>query len=220
MGTCGSPPTAWRDLRSEATTPDKAFISASAIQPPSQLLVVHGGCTAAMGKGDNSEPSEVELKTQPPHTRSAAEVVIDVQSDTARGLTTEEAARRLAENGPNELRGGSGVNFWKILIKNVLNAMNFVLAAAVALSAVAGDIVECIVVAVIIVANTAISVAQEYRSEQTLDALRRMSSPIAHVLRDGEERDVPAVQVVVGDIIVLREGVRSFAPRVTVHGTH
>lgn len=143
-----------------------------------------------------------------PHVRSAEDILRDLKVDPEAGLSEAEAARRLLVDGPNALKGNSGTPFWKILLRNTLNPMNAVLLVAVILSAVAQDTIEAIVVAVIIVGNTSISVMQEYRSEKTLDALRRLTSPSAHVMRDGEEVDIPAVNVVVGDIVVLREGVR------------
>ena len=143
-----------------------------------------------------------------PHVRTVEDIVRDeaISVSLNRGLSSQEAAERLARYGTNELKASGGAHFLKLLLRNTFNPMNFVLAAAVALSAVAGDYIESIVVAIIIIGNTSISVYQEYSSEKTLEALRRMSSPIAHVLRDGEEIDLPAVHVVLGDIIVLREG--------------
>ena len=152
----------------------------------------------------------VHVETVQAHTRAVEDIIRDenINVSIKTGLQTHEVTERLGRYGPNELTGSGQAHFLKMLLRNIFNAMNFVLAAAVVLSAVAGDVVEAVVVGVIIIANTSISVAQEYSSEKTLDALRRMSSPIAHVIRNGEEMDVPAVQVVLGDIVVLREGVR------------
>lgn len=159
---------------------------------------------------------------QSPHARSAEDVAghdgVDV--DVLTGLDDAEAARRFRIGGPNVLKGSSGTPFWRILLRNVLNPMNAVLLIAVILSAIAQDTVEAIVVAVIIVGNTAISVMQEYRSEKTLEALRRMTSPVAHVLRNGEEVDIPASTVVVGDVVILREGVRLFSLLLTIFDSH
>ena len=152
-----------------------------------------------------TEPLGIPL---PPHVRLVEDVARDqyINVSLEVGLSSSEAADRLARYGPNELKASGSAHFLKLLLRNAFNPMNFVLAAAVALSAVAGDFIESIVVAVIIVGNTGISVYQEYSSEKTLEALRRMSSPIAHVLRDGEEIDLAATHVVLGDVVVLREG--------------
>ena len=144
----------------------------------------------------------------PLHTCDVDDVLKDLKANQDDGLTAVEALRRLELYGPNELKGSGRLHFWKLLATNLFNPVNFVLCAAVVLSAVTGDVIEAVVVSAIIIINTIMSLLPEYRSEKTLDALRQMSSPTASVLRDAVEMSIPASNVVVGDIVLLREGVR------------
>ena len=144
----------------------------------------------------------------PLHTCDVDDVLRDLNVNQVDGLTAVEALRRLELYGSNELKGSGRLHLWKLIAKNLFNPVNFVLCAAVVLSAVTGDVIEAVVVSAIIIVNTIMSLLPEYRSEKTLDALRKMSSPTASVLRDAVELSIPASNVVVGDIVLLREGVR------------
>ena len=84
--------------------------------------------------------------------------------------------------------------------------MVYLLAAAGAVSLVAGKVFDAAVILLIVLANIVIGVVQEYRAEAALDALRRLSSPRARVLRDREVHVIDASEVVVGDVLVLETG--------------
>ena len=113
------------------------------------------------------------------------------------GLSTQEASTRLLQFGPNELFGNSGPSAWKVFLANLFNAMNFILFVALVFSAaVLYDWVEVGILAFVIVTNTGIGFIQEYRSEKTMEALKKMSSPIAKVKRNGNV-DI----IVCGDVV-------------------
>ncbi len=86
--------------------------------------------------------------------------------------------------------------------------MVYLLAGAAVVSLFAKDVFDAVVIALIVVANVIIGVWQEYRAETALDALKRLSSPRARVLRDGELRVIDATEVVVGDVLVIETGDR------------
>ena len=86
--------------------------------------------------------------------------------------------------------------------------MIWVLFGAVAISAIEGQIPEAVAITAILILNGVLGFVQEYRAEQALEALKQMSAPIATVLRDGAERDVPAATLVPGDIVMLEAGDR------------
>jgi Ca2+-transporting ATPase len=127
------------------------------------------------------------------------------------GLSREEAARRLAYMGPNELEAGEGTSLWALLLDQVKNVLIVILLIAVALSAVLGHATEAVVITVIVLFAVLLGFVQEYRAERAIEALREMAAPTASVLRDGEPLQVPAREVVPGDILVLAAGDRAAA---------
>ena len=94
------------------------------------------------------------------------------------------------------------------MLEQVANPMVYLLAGAAVVSLFAKDVFDAVVIALIVVANVIIGVSQEYRAETALDALKRLSSPRARVLRDGELRVIDATEVVVGDVLVIETGDR------------
>ena len=124
------------------------------------------------------------------------------------GLTTAEAARRFAAEGPNDLPAAHGRRLLDALLHVLAEPMFLLLCVAVALYLVLGDLREALILASSLVAVVFITVAQERRAERALEALRDLSSPRAAVLRDGEMRRIAGRDVVRGDVVLLSEGDR------------
>ncbi|HXG92617.1 MAG TPA: cation-translocating P-type ATPase [Blastocatellia bacterium] len=122
------------------------------------------------------------------------------------GLTDEEAARRLIERGPNQLQAARRAGGWQILFAQFKNLLIVILLVATALSFSLGHTVEALAITVIIFFAIALGFAQEYRAERALESLRRMAAPLATVVRHGIEKEVPARDLVPGDIILLAAG--------------
>jgi Ca2+-transporting ATPase len=142
------------------------------------------------------------------HTLEPEEVARALGSDPVSGLTRAEAARRLAAHGPNELAAARGVSAWSLFLAQLRNVLVLILLVAVGLSAVVGHTVEAIVISVIVLFAVLLGFAQEYRAERAIEALRALAAPLATVIRDGLEEDVPAREVVPGDVLLLRAGDR------------
>ncbi|WP_330300680.1 cation-translocating P-type ATPase [Streptomyces sp. NBC_00503] len=123
-----------------------------------------------------------------------------------RGLTEPEAARRLAEHGRNEVAAGKAVPLYTRVGAQLKDALIMVLLGAVVLTVVIGDHADAVVIALVIVVNTAVGVVQEVRADNAVAALSAMSAPNARVLRDSTPREVPAAEVVPGDVLLLGEG--------------
>jgi Ca2+-transporting ATPase len=140
------------------------------------------------------------------HRMEVSEVLDELGTDPARGLSEEEAERRLAERGPNELRASRRISPGSILLAQFANVLILLLLAAVALSAFLGDLLDAAVIAVIAVLAVVLGFVQELRAERAIEALRKMAAPTATVVRDGEEREVPARAVVPGDLLLVRAG--------------
>jgi Ca2+-transporting ATPase len=143
--------------------------------------------------------------TLPWHTLPVEEVYLRLKS-TPTGLTGAEAARRLAEHGPNELQAGHRVSPWAILSEQFKNVLIVVLLVATALSAFLGHGIEAIAIAVIVLFAVLLGFVQEYRAERAIEALRQMAAPTATVFRDNKETEIPARDLVPGDVILLRAG--------------
>ncbi|MGC4122976.1 MAG: cation-translocating P-type ATPase [Myxococcales bacterium] len=134
------------------------------------------------------------------------------------GLSSEEAARRLARDGANELpsekRRGLLRLFWGVLRE----PMFLMLVAAGALYFAMGEPVDALMLVGFVTVVIAITVYEERRTERALEALRELSSPRALVVRGGERRRIPGREVVVGDVLVLSEGDRVPADALLVEG--
>jgi Ca2+-transporting ATPase len=124
------------------------------------------------------------------------------------GLDSDEAARRLAEHGPNELQAVARTSPWHTLAAQFKNVLIIILLVATLLSGIMGHALEAIVISVIVLFAVLLGFVQEYRAERALEALRAMAAPVAHALRDGTEQPIPARELVPGDVVILRAGDR------------
>jgi Ca2+-transporting ATPase len=140
-----------------------------------------------------------------PHSRSADEVLA-AHETSAEGLTSEEAQRRLAEYGENEVAQASERTPLAIFLAQFNSVLIWVLLAAAGLSAWAGHTVDAVLIAVIVVVNGVFGFVQDYRAEQSLEALRELTAPTATVRRDGTTVEVDATELVPGDVIELKSG--------------
>jgi Ca2+-transporting ATPase len=141
------------------------------------------------------------------HLMASDEVLADLRTPTG-GLSADEAARRYADSGPNELPGALAVSPWAILGGQFQNLLILILLVAVVLSALLGEVIEAIVIAVIVLFAILLGFVQEYRAERAMEALRRMAAPTARVVRDGRELRIPSRELVQGDLVRLAAGDR------------
>jgi P-type Ca2+ transporter type 2C len=122
------------------------------------------------------------------------------------GLTSAEAAARLARDGRNELPAARPVPLWRRVAAQARDPLVLVLLAAAVLTVGTGDWADASVIMLVIVVNTAVGVTQEVKASQAIAALSQLAAPEARVLRDGEQRLIAAAEVVAGDVLVLAEG--------------
>ncbi len=132
--------------------------------------------------------------------------VLDQLASSRAGLSREEAARRLSEHGPNELREAEPIRPLALLIGQFKSLIVWLLAAAALVSGLMGEWAECIAILAIVIVNGLIGFYQEYNAERSLAALRRMTAPRARVRRDGQSLSIPAAEVVQGDLLELEAG--------------
>ncbi len=124
-----------------------------------------------------------------------------------RGLTEKEAKKKLEQYGLNEIKEISRISPFKILLRQIKNNLViYLLIAAVIISFLVGkSITAYIILAVIIIVITT-GFVQEYRAEKVINSLRNMLRPVSIVIRDGKEREIHSVEIVPGDLIILRSG--------------
>ena len=150
---------------------------------------------------------QVTTDAAAPHNLPAEQVVASLGS-SRHGLSSEEAARRLLEYGRNELQREKAVSPLEIFLGQFKNFLIVILLAAAVVSFAVGERVDAIVIGVIILFASGLGFVQEYRAEKAMEALKRMAALSSTVVRDGEDVDVPAAEVVPGDIVVLSTGDR------------
>lgn len=128
------------------------------------------------------------------------------------GLTGRQAERRLRETGPNELTPPKKKNIFARFLAQFCDFMVVILLAAAGISFATsywqqnGDYIDSIIILAIVTVNAVIGVVQESRAEHAIEALRRLSSPQARVVRGGKESVIAASRLVPGDLVVLKAG--------------
>ncbi|MEX0725514.1 MAG: calcium-translocating P-type ATPase, PMCA-type [Planctomycetaceae bacterium] len=141
-----------------------------------------------------------------PWAISADDLAAELQTDAETGLTSAEAEKRLAEHGPNQLEVKQRAHALRLFLGQFANLMIGLLVVAGVISAVLGDWADSILILLIVLANAVIGFLQEWRAEESLNALMNMTRPSCRVWRDGALTERPVVDLVPGDVIDLAGG--------------
>ena len=149
---------------------------------------------------------DVEAGEPPPYAREAVQVVAALGSDATRGLAVGEAATRLARDGANKITSEKPPSTWEVALQQLRDPMNIMLIAVAVVSLVIDQVPTAILVALLVVLNVLLGTRQELTARASVDALSKMQVPLTRVLRDGAVVQVPAVDVVVGDIVQVEAG--------------
>ena len=144
------------------------------------------------------------------HALSAEEVLSSLGTQIEQGLTAEEAEKRQAQYGLNQLVEAPRTTFLKMVIDQLNNFVIILLIVAAVVSALLGEWIDAGAILSIVVLNAVLGVIQESRAEQALAALKKLAAPEAQVLRSGHRISVPARELVPGDIVYLEAG--NFVP--------
>lgn len=152
-------------------------------------------------------------ETFSPYRASVAHVAKQFNSDATRGLSSSDAQARLMQYGANELKHAPPTPAWRNLLAQFQNPLTLLLLAATVISFAAWLIerdsaipYETITILAIVILNAVLGYVQEHRAEQAVAALQAMSAPTARVIRGGEQKTIPAREVVVGDLLLIEEG--------------
>jgi len=122
------------------------------------------------------------------------------------GLGSNEAKRRLAEYGPNQLLEKKSVSPWSIFFGQFRDFMIWVLIGAALVSGFLQEWVDALAIIAIVIINAILGFIQEYRAEKSLAALKKLSHPSSKVIRDGARNIIPSFELVRGDVIEIEAG--------------
>ena len=142
------------------------------------------------------------------HSRELPELIQSSSVNPEKGLTDQEAARRLASFGMNRLVEESEIRFLAILREEITEPMILLLIAVGVLYSVLGNLTDSLTIIAVIVVLVLVEVWNEYRAKRSISALRKLAPPTALVLRSGKLREVQTAFLVPGDVILLKPGQR------------
>merc|ERR1719199_760968 len=138
--------------------------------------------------------------------KTPAELGKMMQTDVKRGLSKAEAAKRLAEKGPNALGKEKKEPLWKIYLDEFKSPVVLMLVGAALICGATGAYIECVVILFIVNVNAGVATYTTRNCSNALAALAKMAAPACVVVRDGEDISIPATEVVPGDIFKLKTG--------------
>ena len=140
------------------------------------------------------------------HTFGVAETAERLGTNPDLGLSSGEAARRLARHGPNAIPEQARRSALALFFAQFAEVMILILIVAAVVSGLIGDAKDMIVILVIVALNAVVGFVQEYRAEHAVAALRRLAAPAATIVRDGRHETVPTEALVPGDVVLLEAG--------------
>ncbi|HEY8463576.1 MAG TPA: cation-translocating P-type ATPase [Bacillota bacterium] len=140
------------------------------------------------------------------YQKQAKAIAAELESDLNRGLTQEKVLAKREQYGTNELAEQSGKSLRMMLLGQFKEFLVILLLIAAVLSGFLGEWLDSTVILIIVVLNAFLGVFQEYKAEKSLEALKKLAAPLAKVLRDGKIHQIPAREMVPGDIFILEAG--------------
>jgi Ca2+-transporting ATPase len=131
-----------------------------------------------------------------------------LSSNSKNGLTDGEAKSRLERYGLNTIKSQRKASSFKLFVKQFKNLLIAILLIATIISAFLGEVIDAVVILAIVFFAVVLGFLQEFRAEQALESLKKMLSPTCAVVRNGTRREIPAEELVPGDILLLEAGDR------------
>ena len=147
------------------------------------------------------------------YSKEPVDIAKALNADPEKGLSTQEAATRLAKDGPNELKSAPPTPAWRRVLDQFQDPLIYLLLAAIAVALVAWGVegwvgwpVDAIVIGIVVILNGALGYLEEAKARDAVAALARMTEATSSVMRNGHLSRVPSAQLVTGDLLVLAEG--------------
>ena len=136
------------------------------------------------------------------HSRPVQEVLQELDVNPDHGLAENEVVQRREQYGPNRLRRAERRSVWSILLDQVKSVVLLILAVAAIIAFATGSMPEGIALVAVVVVNGLIGFVSEWRATRSMEALRSLGRQVARVRREGSEREIPASELVPGDIVL------------------
>ena len=156
--------------------------------------------------GARQAPDKAEAGGEPWYAVDEEDLDEALHTSIETGLTAQEAQKRLEQNGLNVLPDKKKKNIMQRLAAQFKDPTILVLVAAALICFFIGEIKNAVVILIIVVVNSAIGFIQEARAENSLEAIRNMTTPKAQIIRSGEQKEIPVSELVEGDLVVLEAG--------------
>jgi Ca2+-transporting ATPase len=134
------------------------------------------------------------------------EVLEQLKVNSQEGLTATEAKERLEKYGPNAFQEKKPKTKFQMFVSQLRDPMIYILFGAVVISSFLKEFSDAVIILAVILLNAVIGVVQESKAEKSLEALKKLSSPTALVRRNGSPVEIPAAELVAGDIVLLEAG--------------
>ena len=138
--------------------------------------------------------------------RNVAETEEKLKSDAVKGLTNGEALRRLQQNGRNEMRAARKKTKIQLFLEQLKDPLIYILLIAAVVSILLGEISDAVIIGTVVLVNALVGMLQEGKARKALEALRKLTTPQTIVIRDGIRREIPAAELVTGDLVDLEAG--------------
>ncbi|MBB6714749.1 calcium-translocating P-type ATPase, PMCA-type [Clostridium gasigenes] len=138
--------------------------------------------------------------------KTSEEALKELNSNALNGLSSTDAKERLETNGENKLAGKKKKSIAMLFFIQINDVMIYILLGAALISGIVGEISDAVIILIVILVNALIGLVQESKAEKALDALKKLSTPKALVKRDGQLKEIPSEEVVVGDIVIIDAG--------------
>jgi Ca2+-transporting ATPase len=140
------------------------------------------------------------------HAGTIESVLDELKANAEVGLTSEEAGRRLKVYGPNKLAGKKPKSLLRRFLEQFNDFLIYILIAAAVISILLGEVSDAVIILIVVLINAIVGVIQESKAEKAIEALKKLSSPRALVVRGGTQMEIPAEEVVPGDLVVVDAG--------------
>lgn len=134
------------------------------------------------------------------------EELLQELNSSMNGLTAEEAKKRLEQYGYNKLQEGKRKGVLQVFAEQFADLLVIILIIAAIISALTGGLEGTIVILAVLILNAILGTVQHFKAQKSLDSLKAMAAPNARVIRDGQKMEVPAAELVPGDILLLEAG--------------
>ena len=134
------------------------------------------------------------------------ETVNRLKSDAVKGLTDGEAFRRLRQNGRNEMKAARKKTKIELFLEQLKDPLIYILLISAVVSAGLGELSDAMIIGTVVLVNALVGMLQEGKARKALEALKKLTSPQTIVIRNGMRREIPAAELVVGDLVDLETG--------------